>query len=258
MDRICSAFHLIVVVGICHFTKIYRNLVKICLHVGKCISDKVLWIINGEKRDYNDSHLMLIEVLWKICCCCCFQLKSKARALALEIKKREKLQVSLDTWKKKFQDKESAREKLQSAIQETLCGQKEALKLHEEKQKALQEELQNKVSEISGLRDLARTHETNLQETQQKVGDLQEVLEAAIGELNALRDMEEARDKEFEELKCQSTEAKQSLTNQLQEKEEQLATSSKICDRLQGDVASLKRCMEEQRSKHVVSSRASP
>ncbi|XP_047470859.1 uncharacterized protein LOC125026448 [Penaeus chinensis] len=58
-------------------------------------------------------------------------------------------------------------------------------------------------------------------------------------------------DKKFEELKCQSTETKLDLTNKLQEKEEQLATSSNICGRLQGDVASLKRCMEEQRSKHA-------
>ncbi|XP_047470944.1 golgin subfamily A member 6-like protein 22 [Penaeus chinensis] len=179
------------------------------------------------------------------------ELKSKARALTQEIKKREKAQASLETWKKKFQNKENARVKLQSDLQETVRGQEEALKLHEKKQKALQEELQNKVSEISGLRDLARTHETNLQETQQKVVDLQEVLEAALGELNALRDTENARDKAFEELKCQSTEAKLSLTNKLQEKEEQLAASSNICGRLQADVASLKRCLEEQRSKHV-------
>ncbi|XP_063610718.1 golgin subfamily A member 6-like protein 22, partial [Penaeus indicus] len=179
------------------------------------------------------------------------ELKSKARALTQEIKKREKAQASLETWKKKFQNKESVRVKLQSDLHETVRGQEEALKLHEEKQKALQEELQNKVGEISGLQDLARTHETNLQETQQKVVDLQEVLEAALGELNALRDMEDARDKAFEELKCQSAEAKLSLTNKLQEKEEQLAASSNICGRLQGDVASLKRCLEEQRSKHV-------
>ncbi|XP_037784025.1 golgin subfamily A member 6-like protein 22 [Penaeus monodon] len=184
------------------------------------------------------------------------ELKSKARALTREIKKREKAQASQETWKKKFQNKESVRVKLRSDLQETVRGQEEALKLHEEKQKALQEELQNKASEISGLRDLARTHETNLQETQQKVVDLQEVLEAALGELNVLRDTEDARDKAFEELKCQSTEVKLSLTNQLQEKEEQLATSSNICDRLQGDVASLKRCLEEQRSKHLAEVRA--
>ncbi|XP_027218938.2 paramyosin isoform X1 [Penaeus vannamei] len=179
------------------------------------------------------------------------ELKSKAKALNQEIKKKEKTEASIAMLERKLQSSETEREKLKSDLQEFQRGQEESLKQHEEKQKALEEDLQNKINEISGLKDLARTHETNLKETLQKVVDLQEALDAARSELNVLRDTVDARDKEFEEHKCQSTEAKQSLTNQLKEKEEQLATSSKICDRLQGDVASLKRCMEEQRSKHA-------
>ncbi|XP_037784022.1 myosin-2 heavy chain-like [Penaeus monodon] len=179
------------------------------------------------------------------------ELKSKAKALNQEIKKKEKTEASIATLEKKLQSSETEREKLKSDLQEFLRCQEEAQKLHEEKQKALEEDLQNKISKVSGLQDLARTHETNLQETQQKVVDLQEALDAARSEMNVLRDTVDARDKKFEELKYQSTEAKLSLTNQLQEKEEQLATSSIICGRLQGDVASIKRCMEEQRSKHA-------
>ncbi|XP_042866629.1 golgin subfamily A member 4-like [Penaeus japonicus] len=172
------------------------------------------------------------------------ELKSKARTLAQEVKKREKTEASSATWKRKFQSKELERDKLHSDLQETLRGQGDALKLQGEKQKALEE--------ICKLQVSARTHEANMQERQQKVVDLQDALEAAFKELKDLRGMVDVKDKEFEGLKFQSNEAMMNLASQLQAKEEELVTSSSICDQLQGDVASLKRCMEEQRSKHVV------
>ncbi|XP_042860215.1 COP1-interactive protein 1-like [Penaeus japonicus] len=179
------------------------------------------------------------------------ELKSKNKALNQEIKKREKTEAAIAALEKKLQSIETERNTLQSELRETLCAQEVALKLQEEKQKALEEELQNKVTEINGLQDLVRTHEANLQETQQKVVDLQEALDAALSNLNIKRDTVDAKDIELDKLKCQSDEAKMNLANQLQEKEEQLATSSNICERLQSDVASLKRCMEEQRSNHM-------